>query len=158
MKGKHWKVYLAFVLLTEGVGALAGWLTRNGMARYQATVRQPPLSPPEWAFPVVWVLLYALMAVGAARVWLARDAPGRALAQRLFFVQLAFNFIWPLIFFGAGRFAPALLWLIALWALVMWMIAAFERVDRPAAWLQSPYLLWLTFALYLNFAVWLLNK
>ena len=157
MKRNDWKIYLAFLLLTEGVGALAGWLTRDAVALYQATVRQPPLSPPGWLFPVVWTALYALMAIGAARVWLTPKSPGRTLGLGLFFTQLAFNFLWPLIFFR-GWFGPALLWLVALWALVLWMIAAYERVDPLAAWLQAPYLLWLTFAAYLNFGVWLLSS
>ncbi len=158
MKERRLKIYLAFLILTEGVGALAGWLTRDATALYQATVRQPPLSPPGWVFPVVWTALYALMAVGAARIWLTEASPARTRALGLFFGQLGFNFLWPLIFFGLGWFAAALMWLVALWALVLWMIAAFEPLDPVAAWLQTPYLLWLTFAAYLNFGVWMLNK
>ncbi len=158
MKENRWKIYLAFLVLTEGVGALAGWLTRDATALYRATVRQPPLSPPGWVFPVVWTALYALMAIGAARIWLTKASPMRTRALGLFFVQLGFNFLWPLVFFNLGWFAAALLWLVALWALVLWMIAAFEPLDPLAAWLQAPYLLWLTFAAYLNFGVWMLNK
>ena len=158
MKTKTWRIYLAFLLLTEGIGALAGWLTRDAVALYQATVSKPPLSPPGWVFPVVWAALYALMAVGAARVWMAPNSRSRTLGLALFFAQLAFNFLWPLIFFSLGWFGPALLWLVALWGLVLWMIAAYEQVDPLAAWLQAPYLLWLTFAAYLNFGVWLLSS
>lgn len=149
---------MAFLALTQGVGALAGWLSREGIALYQAAAVKPPLSPPGWVFGVVWTVLYALMALGAARIWTAPQSRERSLALGLFFAQLAVNFCWPLIFFRLMWFAPALLWLMALWALTLWMIAAFEDLDRAAARLQGPYLLWLTFALYLNFAAWFLNR
>lgn len=158
MKKFNWRIFLPLLALTEGVGALAGWLTREGTALYQAAAIKPPLSPPGWVFPVVWAALYALMALSAARVWSAPVSGERTLALGLFFAQLAVNFVWPLIFFGLMWFAPALLWLIALWALVLWMTAAFEKLDSTAAWLQAPYLAWLTFAIYLNFTAWLLNR
>lgn len=151
-------MFLAFLALTEGVGALAGWLSGEGMELYQAAAVKPPLSPPGWVFPVVWTALYALMALSAARIWAAPASRQRSLALGLFFAQLAMNFFWPLIFFRLMWFAPALLWLVALWALTLWMTAAFEAVDPAAAWLQGPYLLWLTFAVYLNFAAWFLNR
>ncbi len=158
MKKFRWKIFLALLALTEGVGALSGWLSREGMALYQAAAVKPPLSPPGWVFGVVWSVLYALMALSATRVWTAPASQRRSLALWLFFAQLAMNFCWPLLFFRLMCFAPALLWLIALWALVLWMTAAFEAVDKTAAWLQGPYLVWLTFAVYLNFAAWFLNR
>ncbi len=158
MRGKNGKVYLGLLLLTEGAGALVGWRTGAAVALFQATARQPPLSPPGWAFPAVWTALYALMAAGAGRLWTAERSPERTLGLRLFFVQLGVNLLWPVVFFSLGWFGAALLWLAALWALALWMMAAFERVDPLAAWLQAPYLLWLTFAAYLNFGVWLLNS
>lgn len=158
MKRTNWRVFLAFLALTEGVGALAGWLTREGVQVYQAAAVKPPLSPPGWVFALVWTALYALMAFSAARVWAAPPSRARTLALGLFFVQLAVNFCWPLLFFGLMWFAPALLWLVALWGLALWMLAAFEALDATAAWAQGPYLLWLTFALYLNFAAWFLNR
>lgn len=158
MKKIDWRIFLAFLALTEGVGALAGWLTREGSALYQAAAAKPPLSPPGWVFGVVWAVLYALMAFSAQRVWTAPASRARTMALGLFFAQLAMNFFWPLIFFNLMWFAPALLWLVALWALALWMTAAFETVDRPAAVLQGPYLIWLAFAVYLNFAAWFLNR
>ena len=76
----------------------------------------------------------------------------------LFLVQLAFNFCWSIIFFNLRRFGFAFLWLIALWGLILGMILSFRQVDRTAAWLQVPYFLWVTFAAYLNFGVWMLNR
>ena len=158
MKGTRWKIFLALALLTEGLGALVGWLTKDASALYEATVNKPPLSPPGWIFPVVWTALYALMALSAARVWAAPASRERRLGLGLFFAQLGLNLLWPFLFFSLQWFAVALLWLVALWAMVLWMVATFEKTDPIAAWLQTPYLLWLTFATYLNFGVWLLNR
>jgi tryptophan-rich sensory protein len=99
----------------EAVGALSGWLTRAGTELFQATVRQPPLSPPGAVFPIVWAVLYALMGAGAARIWTARASGNRSRALALYLIQLFFNFFWSVIFFNFQRFDLALLWLIALW-------------------------------------------
>ena len=155
---KHtWKIYLAWVLLAEGTGALSGWLTREGARLYSQTILQPPLSPPAPVFPAVWALLYLLMGIGAARVWLRPSSRDRTRGLALFGVQLAFNFVWSLIFFTGRAYGFALVWLAVLWALIAGMIVLFRRTDRTAALLQIPYLLWVTFAAYLNFGVWVLN-
>ena len=156
-KKKLW-TYAAWILLAEGIGALSGWLSRDGMKLYSQTVVQPPLSPPMILFPIVWGLLYALMGIGAARVWLTTPSPDRSRGINLFLSQLIFNFFWSLIFFNAASYGFALLWLMVLWILVLLMILAFKRTDPLGAWLQIPYLLWLTFAAYLNFGVWRLNQ
>lgn len=158
MKKRNWKVYAFWILLTEAVGGLSGWLTRDGMKIYQTTIRQPPLSPPGIVFPIVWGILFALMGAGAALVYLSPASSSRSRALRIYFVQLAFNFCWSLIFFNLQNFLLALAWLLALWALILWMILTFFRVSKGAARLQVPYLLWVTFAAYLNLGVWLLNR
>ena len=147
------KRYLFWVALAEGVGALAGWLTRDGVASFSEVFIQPALTPPGWVFPVVWGILYALMGVSAARV----AATEKRLGLNLFILQLAVNFFWPLLFFNAHAFGFAAIWLGLLWVLVLLMILRFRKADPLAAVLQIPYLLWLTFALYLNLAVWRLN-
>lgn len=157
MKGS-WRTYAFWIVLTEAVGALSGWLSRDGTALYSETIVQPPLAPPAIVFPIVWVILYALMGIGAARVSLQPKSRERDRALNLFIAQLVVNFFWSLFFFNAQAFGFAFLWLLLLWVLVFWMIRAFSRVDPLAAKLQIPYLIWLTFAAYLNFAVWLLNK
>ncbi len=154
---ENWKIYAVWIAITEAVGALAGYLTRNSMELYAETIIKPPLAPPGWLFPVVWVLLYALMGIGAARVWLAEKTPERFWALNIYVAQLVVNFFWPLIFFNLQAFGFALVWLLILWALVALMIFLFARVDRLAALLQIPYLIWLTFAVYLNWAVWQRN-
>lgn len=153
-----WKTYAFWILLAEGVGALSGWLTRAGTKAYAQTVVQPPLSPPPSVFPWVWAVLFALMGIGAARVYAAPASNNRSRALGLFFVQLFFNFLWSIIFFNLQAYGLAFFWLLALWVLIIAMIVTFFRVDKPAAWLQVPYLLWVTFAAYLNLGVWLLNR
>ena len=157
MNNRPWKTYLLWILLAEGVGALSGWLTRDGTRLYTQLIVQPPLSPPAPVFPVVWVLLFALMGIGAARVRLAPPSPARTRGLALFWIQLAFNFCWSLIFFNWQAFGFALAWLAVLWVLIAGMILLFRQADRTAALLQIPYLLWVTFAAYLNFGVWMLN-
>lgn len=155
---RNWKVYAVWIAIAEAVGFLSGWLSREGMRLYSETVTQPPLSPPMWLFPVVWGILYALMGISAARIWLASESVLRRRGLNLFIAQLVVNFFWSLIFFNLQAFGFAFFWLLLLWALVAWMIFTFYRVDSLAAWLQVPYLIWLTFAAYLNFGVWMLNK
>ena len=158
MKTFPWKTYALWILFTEAVGALAGWLTREDTSIYSTSVRQPPLSPPAAVFPVVWGLLFALMGIGAARIFLASPSSDRTRSLTVFLVQLAFNFFWSILFFSLQRFGLAFLWLVILWWLILWMILSFRKVDRPAARLQVPYLLWVTFAAYLNLGVFVLNR
>ena len=157
MKKQPWKVYVFWILLSEAVGALSGWISRSGMERYSETVIQPALSPPMFLFPIVWGILFALMGISAARISLAPDSPQKKQGLNLFIIQLVLNFFWSLIFFNLQAYGLAFFWLAALWITVFLMILAFSKVDPAAAWLQIPYLVWLTFAGYLSFAVWQLN-
>ena len=156
MKG-YLKTYLFWIALAEGVGALAGWLTREGTEFYKEFVAKPALAPPAIVFPIVWGILYALMGIGAARVSLTKPSRARSAGLNLFIAQLVVNFFWSLIFFNLRAYGFALAWLGLLWVLILWMIFAFRKSDRPAAWLQIPYLLWVTFAAYLNWGVWVMN-
>lgn len=158
MNKQNWKTYAFWIILTQAVGALSGWLTREGTKVYNATVEQPPLSPPSIVFPVVWAILYLLMAIGAARVYLTPASNNRSRALALFLAQLAVNFFWSIIFFNLQNFGFALAWLLLLWVMILGMVVLFRRVDKPAAWLQVPYLLWVSFAAYLNYGVWVLNR
>jgi len=158
MKLRTWKPYLLWILLAEAVGGLSGWLSREGIQLYNETVIQPPLSPPMWVFPVVWGILYALMGIGAARVWLADGEEGQKRSLILYLLQLVFNFFWSIIFFNFQNYGLAFIWILALWTLVLLMILSFRKTDRLAALLQIPYLLWVTFAAYLNLGVWILNN
>lgn len=157
MEKMKWKVYVFWILVCEFVGFLAGILTREGVTYYNLYANKPPLSPPGWVFPVVWTILYGLMGIGAAKIALTPASEGRSRSLNLMVAQLILNFFWPLLFFHAGVYGFSFLWLLLLWLVVLWMILEFGKVDGKAALLQIPYLLWLTFAAYLNGAVWVMN-
>ena len=150
--------YFRWIFLTEAVGILSGILSRQGTADYEQIAVKPALTPPGIVFPIVWTVLYALMGIGAARVAAASDSHIRSRGLNLFVLQLVMNFFWSLIFFNAQAYGFALIWLLVMWALILAMIAAFFSVDRLSALLQIPYLLWVTFAAYLNYGVWMLNR
>ena len=158
MKKTTWTNVLFWVAVTEAVGALAGFLTREGTRLYNTAAVKPPLTPPPIVFPIVWGLLYAVLGFGAARIFDAPPSTDRRAARRLFWLQLVFNFFWSLIFFNLRAYAFAFVWLVALWVLILLMILRWRKIDPLAAWLQVPYLLWVTFAGYLNVGVWMLNK
>ena len=155
---RTWKTYTFWILLSVGIGALSGFLSREGAATFSETVVQPPLSPPAWLFPVVWSILYVLMGISATRISLAPDSPQKKQGLNLFIIQLVLNFFWSLIFFNLQAYGLAFLWLVALWITVFLMILSFRKADPVAALLQIPYLIWLTFAAYLSFGVWYLNR
>ena len=150
--------YFLWILAVEAVGALSGLLSREGTQLYAQTISKPPLSPPGSLFPIVWTVLFALMGVGAARIAAAPESRERSRALNIFVIQLIVNFFWSLIFFNAQAFGFAFLWLVLLWILIVAMIYLFSGVDVLSALLQIPYLLWVTFAGYLNYAVWQLNR
>lgn len=143
------------LLIPLGIGGLSAFLTKDSMEIY-GTVKQPPLSPPGWLFPIVWTILFLLMGIAAYLVWM-RDSTGRNGALALYGVQLVFNFAWTLIFFNLQNYALAFFWLLALWVLILLTTIRFFKETKAAGWLMLPYLLWVTFAAYLNCGVWLLN-
>lgn len=152
------KPYLISVFITLGAGGISAFLTRRNMYLY-AVINKPPLAPPAVLFPIVWTILYVLMGVGIGRVYLQKNAyPDEVFDALLSFAfQLVLNFLWPIIFFNMHTFLFAFIWLVVLWAGIIKMIFKFSRVDTTAAYLQIPCLLWVTFAGYLNFVVYLLN-
>ena len=133
-----------------------GIVTYAGMSHYKDAA-QPPLTPPSWLFPVVWTILFALMAYGAARVY---DSVNSAMPRAIlvYFIQLTMNFWWCVLFFGFRLYLFAFIWLVLLWLAVLVMIVLFYRIDKKAGLLQIFYLLWLTFAAYLNLSIYLLNR
>ena len=152
------KTYLFWIALTEAVGALAALLTREAAAIYRTVLIKPPLSPPAIVFPVVWVILYALMGASAARIALTPPSAARTTALRLYLLQLAVNFFWSILFFNFQAYGLAFVWLVILWTLIVRMALSFRELDRTAAALLVPYLLWVLFAGYLNYGVWMLNR
>ena len=138
------------------VGGLAT-LISGGMESYRV-MNQPPLSPPGWVFPVVWTILYLLMGYASYRI-LVSDAEPAAIRKALTFygIQLFLNFLWPIVFFGLQWYFAAFVLLLALWAFIYLTMFYFGQIDDTAENLLIPYLLWVTFAGYLNLGVALLN-
>ena len=151
------KPYAVSILLTLAVGGLSGFLTSMAMDSFDALTK-PPLTPPSFLFPIVWTVLFILMGVGAARVFLTEPTAARNRALIVYVVQLAVNFLWSIIFFNLQAYGFAFFWLILLWVLILTMIYLFCKVDKPAALIQIPYAIWVTYAGYLNLMIWLMNR
>lgn len=150
------KPYIFFILLSVAVGGLSSFLTKDSMKAYEA-VPKSSLTPPSIVFPIVWAILFILMGIGAAMVFRSRSVH-RDRALLAFFIQLVVNFFWSIIFFNLQAYLFAFIWLALLWLLILLMIRLFYRVNKTAGLLQIPYLLWVTFAGYLNFVIWTLNR
>lgn len=157
MLWKKLKPYALWILLVEAVGFLAALFSGGGTKQFALYANKPPLTPPSVVFPVVWGILYALLGIGTARIWELSESRQRSKALNWFIIQLVLNFFWTLVFFNAAAYGVASVWVVVLWTAVFVMILQFSKLDKPAAWLQIPYLLWLTFATYLTFGVWLMN-
>lgn len=156
MKEK-WKSLIVCLLIPLAVGGLSAWLSGGGMQAF-AQLNKPPLSPPGWLFPVVWTVLYLLMGFASWLV-LTSDKPKKQIksALQIYGLQLVVNFFWSIIFFSQQRYLFAFFWLLLLWVMIIMTMMRFYRIRELAGELLLPYFLWVTFAGYLNFAIYLLN-
>ena len=153
------KPYLISILISLGVGGLSAFLTRNSMDIYE-NLNQPPLSPPSILFPIVWSILFILMGISAAIIYTYKEEEPATVKDALvvYAISLFFNFFWTIIFFNMRAYLFAFIWLIALWILIILTINAYKKINPLAAYLQIPYLIWVTFAAYLNLGVWVMNR
>ncbi len=156
---KKIKPYVISVAIALGVGALSAIFTRGNMDIYDR-IQTPPLAPPGILFPIVWTVLYTLMGISSAIIYTKGRKENIPVydALKTYAIQLGVNFFWSIIFFNLEAFLFAFLWILLLWVLIIVMIKKFYEIDKTAAYLQIPYLLWVTFAAYLNFAIFLLNR
>ncbi|MGM0371956.1 MAG: TspO/MBR family protein [Halobacteriota archaeon] len=147
------------ILAVELVGASGAIFTAQGLGEWYSSLVRPAIAPPNWVFGPVWTALFALMGVAVWLVW--RQAPtdpdGAKLAIGVFVVHFIFNLGWSAVFFGQQALGAGLLVILALWVLIVTTIMVFDRVDRRAALLLVPYLLWVSFATFLNYQFWVLN-
>jgi tryptophan-rich sensory protein len=152
-------VYAISIGIALLVGGLSALVTGGSMGLYEDIIT-PPLVPPSWLFPVVWTILFILMGISAAMIYLDKKASQNQINSALFTYALSLivNFFWSIIFFNARAFLFAFLWLLLLLYLIIRTIMKYYKINRVAAYLQIPYALWVTFAGYLTFAIWLLNK
>lgn len=149
------KKLTASIAIGLGTGLLSVLLTLGNFKAYSALL-QPPM-PPEWLFPIVGGILYILMGVSAYLVYEC-DTEEKYIGLAVYVLQLIFNFLWLIIFFNIRNLLFAFVWLVFLWVLVLAMSISFYKVNKTAGLLQIPYLLWVTFAGYLNIALYILNK
>ncbi len=152
---KKVKSYVIGIAIPVAVGALAAFLTRNNMDLYD-TIIKPALAPPGILFPIVWTILYVLMGIGSTMICHA-EGTNKAQALFLYGLQLMVNFFWSILFFNKRAFFFSFIWLLLLWILIAAMILGFRKINKTAAYLQIPYILWVTFAGYLNLMIAMLN-
>ncbi len=148
---------IVFLAVCLGAGGLASFVARNGVRTWYPQLRKPAGTPPNWIFGPVWTTLYVMMAIAAWLVW-REYGRGANPALLIFFAQLALNVAWPAIFFGSQMSGVALAEIVILWFAVGFNIQIFYWLRPISALLLLPYLLWVTYAAYLNFGIWRLNR
>jgi tryptophan-rich sensory protein len=158
MTHKPWFRLLVAVLVSEGAGFIGAVFTAPAIPGWYAGLVKPALNPPSWVFAPVWTTLYALMGVALFMVWReGMEKKEARRAVRLFALQLILNALWSPIFFGMHDLSLAFADLVLMWFAIAATIFAFSKVSRGAAWLLAPYLIWVTFAGYLNLSLLILN-
>ena len=150
----QWKNLITCLAIPLAVGSLSSLLTQNSMETF-SSVTKPELAPPGWLFPVVWTILYILMGIASYLVLTSGKPNNYALT--VYGIQLVFNFFWSIIFFNFELYLFAFIWLVLLWLLILKTTLLFYQISKPAGYLMIPYLLWVTFAGYLNLSIYLLN-
>lgn len=154
---QNWFLLIICIVGFVAAGSLAGIANSGNINTWYAGLNKPPYNPPDAIFAPVWTLLYGLMGVSLYRV-LRTEASGlKRKALQVFTLQFLLNLAWSFIFFHFRNPGLALIEIILLLVCIIWMIRIFSRIDRPAAWLQAPYLAWVSFATVLNVSIWILN-
>ena len=149
----NWKALLISLAISLGTGGLSAALTAGSMEKYK-TMYKPPLAPPGWLFPIVWTILFILMGVAAYLVYETEaDEEDKQNAYIFYGAQLIVNAAWTIIYFRFQAYIFAFAWLILLWYLILMTIRSFWKINATAGKLLLPYLLWVTFAAYLNLAI-----
>jgi tryptophan-rich sensory protein len=146
------------VVVCLGAAGVGSWLTLPSIGTWYAALAKPAWNPPNWVFGPVWTVLYLSMAVAAWLVWRESQTRSVSVPLALFAVQLALNVAWSGIFFYLHQIGAAVVAVLALWTFILATLLSFRRVSRAAALLMAPYLAWVSFASYLNFTVWKLNR
>lgn len=144
--------------LSEFAGIIGAVFTTPSISTWYANIVRPEFSPPNWVFGPVWTTLYALMGIAAFLVW--KKGLGRKdvkVALGIFVGQLVLNSLWSIIFFGLQSPGAAFIEIMVLWLAIVATIVTFAKISKPAAWLLVPYILWVSFAAFLNYSIWMLN-
>lgn len=146
------------IAVSELAGIIGSFFTVSAIPTWYAGLVKPALNPPSWVFGPVWTTLYALMGVAAFLVWrMGWEKKDVRAALGVFGVQLFLNAVWSIIFFGLHSPGWALVDIAALWLAIIWTMVVFYKISKPAAYLLVPYFLWVSFASYLNYSIWISN-
>ncbi len=151
---------LVAVITCEVVGASGAVFTSMGLESWYPSLAKPTLAPPNWVFGPVWTTLFALLGVAVWLVWRSIDGPNTPAARFglwVFAGHFVINLAWSAVFFGIQSLSGGFAVIVLLWLSIVATMWAFDRVDRRAALLLVPYLVWVSFAGYLNYAIWMLN-
>ncbi len=158
MSSRNFFKLIGFIVLAELAGIIGAVFTTSAIPTWYATLARPEFSPPNWIFGPVWTMLYALMGIAAFLIWQKGfSRKDVKIALSIFLVQLILNTLWSIIFFGLQNPGAAFVEIMFLWLAILATIIAFTKVSKPGAWLLVPYILWVTFAGYLNYSIWILN-
>lgn len=154
----NWLALCVFIAICFVAAAIGSRFTAASVNTWYPALRKPVGTPPAWVFGPVWSTLYVLMAAAAWLVWEHRSTADVTLALALFFAQLALNAAWSFVFFALRRPGLALLEILVLLAAIIITMTGFAQFSRPAFWLMTPYAAWVSYAAFLNFAIWRLNR
>jgi translocator protein len=157
MTAKQILKLVASLLLPLGVGGIAGVFTTEAIPGWYASLVQPLFTPPNWVFGPVWTTLYIIMGISLYLIWKLVASKQRNHAILVFMLQLLLNFFWSFFFFHFKMIGVALINIVALWIIITVMLVRFYKLKPVAAYVNIPYLLWVTFATALNAAYFLLN-
>lgn len=151
------KAFIIAIAIPLLVGAVSAFISSNSMEQF-GQLNKPPLAPPGFLFPIVWTILYTLMGIASYLVFSSNQKQEDINdALTVYALQLAVNFFWSIFFFNLEWYLFSFFWLILLWVLILYTILLFYQISKPAAYLMVPYLLWVTFAGYLNLGIYVLN-
>ena len=153
-----WKLLIS-IIGCELIGILSGVISASGVTAWFLTLRKPSWNPPSWLFGPVWTILYCLMGIAWYLIWKSNaDTNQKKTAFRLFAFQLLLNFFWSILFFKFHQPFYAFIEIIFMLLAIILTMNSFYAVSKTATWLLVPYLLWVSFATFLNFTIWTLNS
>ena len=156
---KYFIKLIIAILICQFADFIGSVFTTPSIRTWYAALNKPPLQPPNWIFGPVWLTLYLIMGISLYLIWINKAKPKlKNPAITVFALQMALNAIWSVIFFGAHLTLLAFIEIIALWGSILATIILFNRISKAASWLLVPYILWVSFASYLNLAIWLVNR
>jgi translocator protein len=158
MKLSKFLTLLICILIPLITGSISGLANVGNVNEWYVNLIKPAFNPPSYLFGPVWTILYILMGISLYLVWKSPLGKTRKQALIIFSIQMFLNFIWTFIFFYFKQTGFALVDIILLWLLIIAMILLFKRINKTAAFIQIPYLLWVSFATVLNASIWMLNK